>query len=143
MSEQDNVKIALANFDAFNQHDLSQWGESEADNYVFVGPGAPGPMNGDQGRAYAQNFINAFSDLHFEVTRTIADGDLVVVNWIGRGTHTGPLGTPSGGAIPPTHKHATVPGSNTYEFKNGKVVHNQTYWDMVGLLAQLGLMPPM
>jgi steroid delta-isomerase-like uncharacterized protein len=143
MSEQDNVKIAHAAFDAFNQHDLSQWAKNEADNYVFVGPVTPGPMNGDQGRAYAQNFINAFPDLRFEVMRTIADGDFVVVNWIGRGTHTGPLGAPSGSAIPPTHKHAMVHGSNTYQFKNGKLVHNQVYWDMAGLLAQLGLMPPM
>lgn len=59
------------------------------------------------------------------------------------GTHNGPLCTPSGNAIQPTGRSGTVPGSTTYEIKNSKITHAWIYWDMAGMLAQLGLMPEM
>jgi hypothetical protein len=36
-----------------------------------------------------------------------------------------------------------VVGSVTYLIKDGKIVHSWTFWDMAGLLGQLGLLPPM
>jgi steroid delta-isomerase-like uncharacterized protein len=143
MSEQENIHIAEKLFEAINAHDLSRAEHYEADDYTFEAPGANGVQNGDQARAYIQGFIDAFSDLHFELKQKIAQGDYVVINWVGSGTHTGPLRTPTGATIPPTGKKVVVPGSNTYQIKNGKAVAGQTYWDMVTLLAQLGLMPGM
>ena len=49
----------------------------------------------------------------------------------------------SSGADTATNKKASVNGSTFYEFKNGKVVSSQIYWDMVTLLAQIGMMPGM
>ena len=68
---------------------------------------------------------------------------IFILNWVASGTHTGPLRTPTGASIPPTGKKAVVPGSSTYQFKNGKAVHTWVHWDMVTLLDQLGLMPGM
>jgi hypothetical protein len=51
--------------------------------------------------------------------------------------------SPSGNAVPPTHKKVTVVGSSTFAIKNGKFIHGWTFWDMAGFLMQLGLMPPM
>ena len=59
------------------------------------------------------------------------------------GTHTGGLRTPTGQVIPPTGKKGLVPSSTTYQFKGGKVAQSWVHWDMVTLLAQLGLMPGM
>jgi len=143
MSEQENVKMAHAFFDAFNAHDLDRADAWVTDDYRAEGPGAAGPMSRDQVKAQNQGFITAFPDLHFEVRRTIADGDYVVVHWTGTGTHNGPLLTPSGGSIPPTGKKAMVSGSVTYEFRGGKAARAWNYWDMAGLLGQLGLLPPM
>ena len=81
--------------------------------------------------------------MHFEVVRTIAQGDFVTANWRATGTHNGPLTTPNGNSIPPTGKKATTPGSTTYQFKDGKAVYSWVHWDMITLLAQLGLMPDM
>ena len=80
---------------------------------------------------------------HFTLRHKIAQGDFVSVTWTATGTHTGPLRTPTGNTIPPTNKKGVNSGSTTYEFKNGKAVASWTYWDMVALLAQLGLMPDM
>jgi steroid delta-isomerase-like uncharacterized protein len=144
MSEQENIKAAHAFFEAWNAGDLSQADTYNADDFMAEGPGAAGPMNTEQNRMYSQNFLTAFPAAKFEVLLTIAHGDYVVTHWkAGGGAHTGPLHTPSGGAIPPTGKTATLVGSTTTQLKNGKITHSWTFFDMASLLGQLGLLPPM
>jgi steroid delta-isomerase-like uncharacterized protein len=141
MSEQDNVKIVQAQFEAANTRDRERWIGSRAADDLAEQPGAPGPLNPEQNWAFLQVFVTAFPDLRFEVTRTIAQGDDVVAHWTATGTHTGPLVTPTGDTVPATGKKATVVGSTTYEFKGGKIAREWVFWDMTSLLGQLGLMP--
>ena len=143
MSTADNIKVVKGNWDAINAHDVDALEKWEAPNFSVVAPGAPGPMNAAGNKAYLQGFISAFPDLHFDVARTVAEGDNMVTEWVASGTHKGPLVSPSGQRIPPTGKKAMTHGSNTFEVKNGKVTSVRTYFDMVELLGQLGLMPPM
>ena len=143
MSEQENTKIAMAFFDHFNAHDLDATSQLLADDYKSGAAGGADLLNKEQDRMYLQNFLTDFPDLHYEVMFSVAQGDHVVINWGARGTHNGPLGTPSGGTIEPTGKKATVPGSSTYHIKDGKIARSASYWDMAGLLGQLGLLPPM
>lgn len=143
MSEQDNIRVVEEVFEAINAHDLDQGSKYQAPGYKYQGPGLPGPVGPDEYAAYMQGYFDAFPDLHFELTHKIAQGDFVVVNWVGTGTHDGPLRMPSGDSLPATGKKGTNFGSNTFEFDNGKVVQSRTYFDMVTMLAQLGLMPGM
>lgn len=143
MSEQENIKIAHMFFDNFNAHNLDWADGIVTDDYRAEGPGAAGPMTREQVKMQNQGFLTAFPDLHFEVTLTLSQGDYVVLHWVGTGSHTGPLPTPSGGAIPPTGKKATVSGSVTYQFRGSKVARAWNFWDMASLLGQLGLLPPM
>jgi steroid delta-isomerase-like uncharacterized protein len=143
MSTADNVKIVQASWDAINAHNLDALERTQAANFSAMAPGAPGPLNSAGNKAYIQGFITAFPDLHFNIVRTVAEGDYVVTEWVATGTHTGPLVSPSGQNVPPTGKKATTHGSNTFEVKNGKLSSARVYWDMVELLGQLGLMPPM
>lgn len=138
-----NVKVVKQLFEAINHHNLSPAKDHYAENYTGTAPGRPQPMNYEQSTANTQLFLDAFPDLKFEVTMTIAEGDHVVANWTATGTHNNPLPTPTGSTLPATGKRATVPGSTTYKFNDGKIVYSAVYWDMVGLLAQLGLMPGM
>jgi steroid delta-isomerase-like uncharacterized protein len=141
MSEQDNVRIVQAQFKATNARDHDRWSQSRAADYLVEQPGAPAALNAEQDWAFLQVFVTAFPDLHFEVTRTIAQGDDVVAHWTATGTHTGPLVTPTGDTVPATGKKAAVVGSTTYEFKGGKIAREWVFWDMTSLLGQLGLMP--
>ncbi len=144
MSEQENTRIAQSSMDALNAHDGKQYLSLMAANFQQVyGPGTQGPLTGQQSWGYVQGFITAFPDLHFDVGHTVAQGDIVDVHWIASGTHTGPLTTPTGNTIPPTGKHITIPGLSNFEIQNGKIIRGLTYWDMVTLLTQLGLMPAM
>ena len=143
MSEQENIKVAHTFFDAWNAGDLSKAYPYEADDIRVEAPGTAGPMTKEQSQMYNQGFLDAFPGSRFEVIRTIAQGDYVVTQWKASGTHTGPLRTPSGGTIAPTAKMATLSGSTVSEIKNGKIARSWNYWDMAGLLIQLGLMPAM
>jgi steroid delta-isomerase-like uncharacterized protein len=143
MSEQENIKAAQAFFDAWNSGDLSQADSYEADGFMTEGPGAAGPMNTEQNRAYLQNFFTAFPGSQFETLLTVAQGDYVVTHWKVSGLHAGPLHSPSGAAIPPTGKSVTLVGSTTSQLKNGRVTRTWTFWDLSSMLGQLGLLPPM
>ena len=144
MSEFDNTRIAEKLFDAINAHNLNLGDSYQHVDYKFEGPGTDrngGALDRDQAKAYTQGFINGFPDLHFEMKQKVAQGEYVVINWVGSGTHTGPLPTPTGDTLSATGKKATVAGSTTYQIINGKVVKGWTYWDMISLLSQMGVMP--
>jgi steroid delta-isomerase-like uncharacterized protein len=134
-------QLVIDLFEALNDHNLDTWSGFLSDDFVGEQPGAPGPTNREQTRAYQQTFITAFPDLTFDFGRIIAEGDFAVVDWKATGRHDGPLATPDGQTIPPTKKRATVYGSTTFKVAERKIMRGWVYWDMMTLLAQLGLMP--
>ena len=142
VGDQQKINIALTTIDAFNSHRLDSSRSVLADNYVVEAPGTPGPLDRERGLAYNQTFLDAFPDLHFDVTHAISQGDFVVVQWVGTGTHSGRLVAPNGGVLEPTNRRARVMGCTVSEIKQGKIVHDWVYWDMTSLLGQLGKMPP-
>ncbi len=143
MAEQANTASVEKIFSDLNARNLTANDDLYATGYRQESPGAPEPMTLEQSRENLQGFITAFPDLSFKLRTKVAQGDFVAVSWASSGTHTGPLRTPTGDSIPPTNKKASVNGSSFYEFKNGKIVSSQIYWDMTSLLAQIGMMPGM
>jgi steroid delta-isomerase-like uncharacterized protein len=143
MSEQENIKMATAFFEAWNAGDLSKALQYNSDDFMSEAPGSMTPLTSQQSLAYNQNFLTAFPGSKFQILFNVCQGDYVVTHWKITGMHTGPLMSPSGKAIPPTGKSATVTGSSTAMIKNGKVVRGWNFWDMTSLLGQLGLLPPM
>lgn len=143
MSEQENLRTVEKIFAALNARQLGAMDEVYTDDYKYEAPGVPGVVGLEAARGYVSGFITAFPDLHFELKDKVAQGDLVAVSWVSTGTHTGPLRTPTGDMLPPTNKYVSGQGSSFYRFKNGKITSSAIHWDMVTLLAQLGLMPGM
>ena len=83
-------------------------------------------------------WADGFPDGTVTVERVIASGDYVVVEFTGRGTHTGTLVT-SMGEIPATGRSLTLQLCDVMEFKDGKVRDQKTYFDTGSMMAQLGL----
>jgi steroid delta-isomerase-like uncharacterized protein len=80
----------------------------------------------------------AFSELHFEVRDTIADGDRVALRVQMRGVHTGPLM-----GMPPTNKPFSVQHIHIFRVADdGKLIEHWANRDDLGAMAQLGLLPP-
>lgn len=99
----------------------------------------PGMANGHEGfKRVLGGFVEAFPDLHLEIQFTVADEDRVVLYISMSGTHRGPF---MGAA--PTGKHFKVNGADIMRFNDeGKVSAHWGVFDTLGILAQLGLVPP-
>jgi len=57
------------------------------------------------------------------------------------GTMRGPLHGPGGRTIPPTNKSFKIPSTIVCRVVNGKINEVRVYYDVLGLMAQLGLGP--
>jgi steroid delta-isomerase-like uncharacterized protein len=100
-------------------------------------PALPEPVKGPEGlKEAARGYRAAFPDLKLTADTVIAEGDIVAIRWIARGTHKGDLF-----GIAPTGRETTVTGITIDRHAGGKIVESWTNWDTLGLLQQLGAVP--
>ena len=98
-------------------------------------PGMPAGIEG-QKQVFSM-YTTAFPDTHFTVEDMIAEGDKVVARLTIQATQHGAfLG------LPPTGKHVTFTGIDIIRISGGKLVERWAETDMLGLLQQLGVVPP-
>jgi C-1 hydroxylase len=139
MSAEENKVIALSVIEALNARDLSLWSQHLSEDYAAEHPGVSVLLDKARSVGYHQRFVTAFPDIHFEVLSILAEGDRVLIQWTGSGTHAERLATVTGQTIPPTRRRVTVSGTMLTEVKDGKIVRGWFYWDQLALLAQLGI----
>jgi predicted ester cyclase len=103
------------------------------------------PLRGrDQVRQFADTFRAAFPDLSFWGTADlIAEGDYVVGQWEGGGTHTGPEfdDLPVGSAPAASGRTMRFTGTTVLRVENGLITEEIGLDDGVTALKQLGLIP--
>lgn len=98
-------------------------------NSVFVGH--------DGITAMCAGAFQMSSDLTFEVVNRQTDGRLYAFENLGRGTNTGAIGP-----IPATGRPISFRGIAVGSISpEGLVESHRDYWDMAGLLVQLGILP--
>ena len=101
------------------------------------------PLRGrDAVRAFAGKFRAAFPDLNFWGTADlIAEGDYVVGQWEGGGTHTGEAfdDMPLGSLPASTGKVMRFTGTTVLKVENGRITEEIGLDDGVTVLRQLGL----
>ena len=134
MSEQ-NKAVARAVFDVFNGADPAELDDVVAAQAIDHDPYNPYREEGREGlKKSIEMYRSAFPDLQFTIEDQIAEGDLVVTRWVGKGTHQGDLmGAPASG------KTSEVGGVGIDRIENGQVVEAWGYWDALGMFQQLGL----
>jgi predicted ester cyclase len=99
----------------------------------------------DEVHAFATKFRAAFPDLAFGGTADlIAEGDYVVGQWIGGGTHTGDAfdDMPIGALPANTGKTMRFTGISILKVENGLITEELGLDDGVTVLQQLGLIKP-
>ena len=95
-------------------------------------------------RRFATEFRQAFPDLGFEGTaELIAEGDYVVGQWKGGGTHTGPaFADLPVGSLPANSGRAMLfTGTTVIRVEDGMIAEEIGLDDGVTVLKQLGLIP--
>jgi ketosteroid isomerase-like protein len=89
-------------------------------------------------KEFQLGWATAFPDSRVEIRTLTVDGDRVIVEHNGRGTHRGPLVTPNG-TVPATGRPVDVPFCEVFERRDGRVASARTYFDVATMMGQLGL----
>ncbi len=88
-------------------------------------------------KAMLRGLRAAFPDMHWTVREQIAEGDKVLSRFDWTGTHRGMfLG------VPATDRPVTVWGMVIDRFEGGKIKDTRIIMDTLGLMMQLGAVPP-
>jgi predicted ester cyclase len=98
-------------------------------------PGLPSGIEGD--KLFFRMLFNAFPDLEVTTEDLIAEDDRVVERLTLRGTHQGTFMGAS-----PTGTRVTWGFINIYRIADGKVIELWSEGDHLGLMQQIGLIPP-
>lgn len=91
--------------------------------------------------AHNLGWTQVFPDIAAVVERQFADGGLVGWQLIWNGTHEGPLPLPDGTVVPPTGRAVQVPAVLMTEWRDGRVVAQDHYFNAAAMLMQLGVLP--
>lgn len=99
------------------------------------------PLAGDLDRKgyeqQVQMMRRAFPDLTMEVLDQISTGDKVVTRFRATGTQKGELM-----GIPASNRKGTVEGITIGRFVGGKLAESHSQWDVLGMLKNIGVAPP-
>jgi steroid delta-isomerase-like uncharacterized protein len=104
------------------------------------------PAGRDRVRRVLEDIYVTFPDWRMEILDLLAAGDSVVVRCTVSGTHRGVGKLPVNGGmlvgVPPTGKRFEVQHIHWYKLRDGKIVDHHANRDDVGMMRQLGLLPP-
>jgi len=80
----------------------------------------------------------AFQGLDVTVEDMVTEGDMVAARFTARGVHNGAFM-----GLPPTGKPITMTGIEIFRLENGKIAELWGEANLLGLMQQLGILPPM
>ena len=121
----------------WNKGNLGVLDELATADFVFhwAPPGVASNLEGY--KQVVTMFRSAFQDMQVTVDDIVAEGDKVAVRWTGHSTHKGEFM-----GIPPTGKQVTTTGITISRTVGGKAVEEWNEMDMMGMMMQLGVVPP-
>jgi steroid delta-isomerase-like uncharacterized protein len=98
----------------------------------------PGITPDREGRKQLAAMLHtAFPDLHVTIEDIATEGDKVAVRWTCSGTHKGEYM-----GIAPTGKQVTWTGMSIHHIEGGKIAQSWDEVDNLGMMQQLGVIPP-
>src|SRR6058998_1597750 len=102
----------------------------------FVNHGIHRDISLEEDQAALKGWHEAFPDVSIVPEKLIAEGDLVTIYWIARGTNTG-----TGNGLPATGKKAELAGITIWRIVDGKIKEEWSAFDQLSMMRQLGLLP--
>ena len=135
--DQNKALIRRLYEEALNKGNLEVVDEIIAPNYIRHGL-APGTLSGPE--STKQVFVmmrTAFPDTHVTVEDQVVEGDKAVHRVTLRGTHKGNFMD-----IAPTNKQVEATAIIIDRISGGKVMETWAEVDMMGMMQQLGAIPP-
>ena len=142
-SVEENIRLMKTLDDAWNAQDWDTFDSRHAENVVVYWPGQPEPTRGGPAhRAESIEFFKTFPDNHvgndpYKVLFGQGEWTCSVARFTG--TMKGPMKRPDGTTIPPTNKSFDVEFCTVAHWQNGQIVEERLFYDLVGLMRQIGV----
>ena len=145
MSAEDNKEIVRRFIeDVINGKNVAAVGRYVADDFVDHAalPGAPPGLEGF--KQFLAMACKAFPDVRWTTEDMIAEEDRVMTRGICSGTHSGEFHWNAGpnSGIDATGKQVSVNEVHVVRMAGGKMVEHWENVDFLGMLQQLGALPP-
>ena len=102
----------------------------------FINHGLHSNASLEEDQAALRGWHAAFPDVVVVAEKLIAEGDLVTIYWVARGTNTG-----TGNGLPATGKKAELAGITIWRIADGKIKEEWSAFDQLSMMKQLGLLP--
>jgi ketosteroid isomerase-like protein len=134
-----NERIVRNAYQTAEIKDMAAWVASFAPDGIFVDESLGVTYRGPELSRPVEIYAMAFPDIHRELYKFYASGDVVVVELALQGTHHGPLQLPMG-KIPPTGKKMDAPCCDVFRLKEGKIQVFDCYPSGTVILTQLGVL---
>ena len=141
MPSAEEIKSKVREFDqkVLNEHDVGYVKEAMADDFVEHTPQPGTTPDRDGVIAGFEQMFRSMPDVRSEILDLVISGNKVAIRSSFTGTDTG--GFMPG--APPTGKTATAESIDVVEFDDrGKMTSHYGILDMMGVMTQLGLVPP-
>jgi steroid delta-isomerase-like uncharacterized protein len=141
LTAMDSPTLVRAHYEAFNKRDIDKNLSLVTDDVKWTNIPFNVTHTGRSGiRDFLGGWTTAMPDCKVEVLNVFASDDWTVGEFIGRGTHTGPLVGPQG-TIPATQKKLELKFCEIFKIKNGQIAEARVYFDAATMLRQLGVLP--
>ncbi|HKZ89199.1 MAG TPA: ester cyclase [Thermoplasmata archaeon] len=140
MAKSSSVDVVRSMEAAYNRNDQGGFLDRLSESVEGHDPSVPEPLRGRAAvGAWFAKARTIFPDLRMEPVRTTAEGERVAVEYIETGTQKGPIPGPAGHPIGPTNRSFRHQLCIVYRVEREKIVEFRLCWDVLGVMAQLGL----
>jgi hypothetical protein len=144
MSVEENLRLMKTLDDAWNSQDWETFKKRHSEHVAVYWPGQPEPTR-ERHNHYleAVEFAKTFPDNKvgnnpYKIMFGEKDWTCTVADFTG--TMKGPMKGADGKMIPPTNKSFKVEFCTVAHWKNGEIIEEKLFYDLMGLLKQIGLM---
>jgi ketosteroid isomerase-like protein len=135
-----NEEVVRQAYDIAEAMDIAGWIDCFTADGVFVDNSIAVTYTGPSELAKPVEYYGAaFSDMHRELYKFFAVGDIVVVQLALQGTHDGALHLPFG-MLPATGERMDAPCCDVFTLVDGKIARFDCYPEGSVILTQLGVL---
>jgi steroid delta-isomerase-like uncharacterized protein len=132
--------LARSLYENFNAGNVEKSTELIADDGEWVDVPSGATFKGPKGYVdFWNGWKTAFPDGKVEITNVVCQGDVVMTEFTGHGTQTGPF-TGAKGTVPASGKKVELKCLEVMQCRDGKIVRGRMYYDSGTLMKQIGAM---
>jgi ketosteroid isomerase-like protein len=143
MGVKENLELMKTLDDAWNSQNWEVFRKRHSQDTAVFWPGQPDPTRGRHNHEVESvEFFKTFPDNHlinnpYKILFGQGDWTCTIADFTG--TMKGPMKGADGKLIPPTNKSFKIEFCTVAHWKDGEIVEERLFYDLVGLLKQIGL----